>query len=302
MTSEELFNALFNGGLVVFLLTLVSSLGMSLGLSELLAPLRRVWILLGAIVVNIVLGPLVAIGVCQLFPVSDATRDGIAIVTIAAGAPAALKACQLAKRADMAMALSFLVVLLLIDMVAAPLWAEAIISGATVKPASIFVDLLFLVLVPLVVGMVLRSRHPEHAPGWKAGLEKTSNIALYIALAAGIAVNWENVISSVGTWVVVASAVIILVYVVLGWAVGLLRDQQTAITVAMLSSMRFTPIGLIVIGTVLDNQGAYLTPALIFALVDTIIPFALGAEIGRYVTRRSPTPSSTPAGEVAHGV
>lgn len=297
MTTQELFNTLFNGGLVVMLITLISSLGMSFGLSELLAPLRRIWILLGAIVVNVVLGPLVAIGVCHLFPISDATRDGIAIVTIAAAGPAGLKACQLAKRADMAMAVSFVAVLLVIDMVAAPLWAEAIISGATVKPASIFVDLLFLVLIPLIVGMVLRSRHPEHASGWKAGLEKASNIALYIALAAGIAVNWEDVVSSVGSWVVVASAVIILVYVVLGWAVGL-RDTETAITVSMVSSMRFTPIGLVVIATVLHGQGAYLTPALIFALVDTVVPFALAAELGRYYTDKSATPSLTPVGEV----
>jgi predicted Na+-dependent transporter len=301
VTTQELFNALFNAGLVVMLITLISSLGMSFGLSQLIAPLRRIWILLGAIIVNIVLGPLIAIGVCHLLPMSDEARVGIAIVTIAAAGPAGLKACQLAKRTDMAMAVSFVTVLLLIDMVTAPLWAEAIISGATVEPASIFVDLLVLVLIPLIVGMVLRSRHPEHASGWKVGLEKASNIALYIAMAAGIAVNWENIVSSVGSWVTVASTVIILIYVVLGWAVGI-GDRQTAITVSMVSSMRFTPIGLVVIATVLNGQGEYMTPALIFALVDTVIPFLLAAEIGRYLTRKSATPSSTPAGEAAHGV
>jgi bile acid:Na+ symporter, BASS family len=301
MTAEELFNALFNGGLVVMLITLVSSLGMSFGLGQLIAPLRRVWILFGMIVVNIVLGPLIAIGVAHLFPISDEARVGLAIVTIAAAGPAGLKACQLTKHADMAMAVSFVTVLLVLDMVAAPLWAEGIISGATVDPASIFVDLLILVLVPLVVGMVLRSRHPEHASGWKAGLEKASDIALYIALTAGIAVNWENIVSSVGTWVTVASTVIILAYVVLGWVVGL-GDRQTAITISMVSSMRFTPIGLIVISTVLNGKSEYMTPALIFALVDTVIPFLLAAEIGRYLTRKSATPSSTPAGEAAHGV
>ena len=66
------------------LITLVSSLGMSFGLSQLLAPLKRIWILLGAIVVNIVLGPLIAIGVCHLLPISDETRVGIEIVTVAA--------------------------------------------------------------------------------------------------------------------------------------------------------------------------------------------------------------------------
>ncbi len=295
MTVEELFNALFNAGLVVMLITLIASLGMSFDLSTLLAPLRRIWILLGAIGVNIVLGPLIAIGVCHLLPMSDETRVGVEIVTIAAAGPAGLKACQLAKGADMAMAVSFVVALLVIDMVAAPLWAEAIITGATVKPASIFVDLLFLVLIPLVVGMVIRSRYAEHASVWKGGLEKISNIALYIALAAGLAVNWDDVVSSVGSWVIVASVVIILVYVALGWAVGI-QTRQTAITVSMVSSMRFTPIGLVVIATVLNSESAYLTPALIFALVDTVIPFAIAAEIGRHFTRNS----ATAVGQVAH--
>src|SRR4051794_30521154 len=283
MTADDLFNALFNAGLVVMLITLIASLGMSFDLSTLLAPLRRIWLLLGAVVVNIVLGPLVAIGVCHLLPMSDETRVGVEIVTIAAAGPAGLKACQLAKGADMAMAVSFVVALLVIDMVAAPLWAEAIISGASVKPLSIFGDLLLLVLIPLVVGMVIRGRYAEHASVWKGDLEKISNIALYIALAAGLAVNWDSVVSSVGSWVIVGSVLIILVYVVLGWLVGF-RDRQTAITVSMVSSMRFTPIGLVVIASVLDGQSAYLTPALIFALVDTVIPFAIAAEIGRHVT------------------
>jgi hypothetical protein len=66
--------------------------------------------------------------------------------------------------------------------------------------------------------------------------------------------------------------------------------------------MRFTPIGLVVIASVLNSESAYLTPALIFALVDTVIPFLIAVEIGRHVTRKSATPSSTPAGEAAHGV
>jgi len=60
----------------------------------------------------------------------------------------------------------------------------------------------------------------------------------------------------------------------------------------MLSSLRFTPVGLFVIATVLKNQSAYLAPALIFCLLDTFIPFGAGAEIGRAVSK--PTPKPTP--------
>lgn len=96
--------------------------------------------------------------------------------------------------------------------------------------------------------------------------------------------NWKFVVTSFGSWVILAS-VIIIIYIVLGWAVGF-RHRQTAVTISMVSAMRFTPIGLIVISTVLHNKGTYLAPALIFALVDTIIPFLVAAEIGRFLTRR----------------
>ena len=103
--------------------------------------------------------------------------------------------------------------------------------------------------------------------------------------------NWKSIVSVFGSWVILSSVVLIVVYAVLGWAVAF-RNQQAAITISMISAMRFTPIGLVVISTVLHNQGAYLTPALLFALVGTFVPLAAGAEIGRYVSRAQPKAAS----------
>ena len=67
----------------------------------------------------------------------------------------------------------------------------------------------------------------------------------------------------------------------LGWLAGRVGDSQSAITISMVAGMRFTPVGLIVIATVLGNEGAYLIPALIFSLVCTVIPIVAGLDIGR---------------------
>jgi BASS family bile acid:Na+ symporter len=284
VSATQLFNALFNAGLTVFLLTLVASLGMTFSVTQIVQPLRKGWLLAGVIVLNLGLAPLVAIGICHLFPLNTQARIGVEIVMIAAGGPACLKSCELAKRADLAMAVSFTIVLQLLNIVVVPLWAKAIITGATVNPWSIVGDLLLLILAPLVVGLILRDRYPEHRDSWKAGLEKTSNIALWIAIALGVAVNWNSIVSVLGSWVIVPSVLLIVVYAVLGWAVAF-RNQQSAITVSNITAMRFTPIGLLVISTVLHNQGAYLTPALVAGFIDTIVPFAIAAEIGRYVSR-----------------
>ena len=292
MSAAHLFNAIFNAGLTVFLLTLVASLGMTFSIKQILEPVRRVWLLAGVVVLNSGLAPLVAIGICHLFPLTAQARDGVEIVMIAAGGPACLKSCELAKRADLAMAVSFTIVLQLVNIAVVPLWAKGIVTGATVNPWSIVGDLLLLVLAPLVVGLVLRSRYPEHRDGWKAGLEKTSNIALYIAIAAGVAVNWKSIVSVLGSWVLLASVLIIVVYAILGWAIAF-RNQRTAITSSNIAAMRFTPIGLLVISTVLHNQGTYLTPALVAGYIDTVVPFAIAAEIGRFVSRHQPEPAPT---------
>ena len=236
MSVQHLFNAIFNASLVVMLLTLVASLGMTFSVKQILEPLRRVWLLLGAVVVNLGLAPLVAIGVCHLFPLTSQARVGVAVVAVGAAGPVGLKSCELAKRTDLAMAVSFTIVLQLLNIVAVPLWAKAIVTGAKVNPWSILTDLLILVLAPLVVGLILRSRYPEHRDGWKAGLDKTSNIALYALIAFGLAANWKAVVTSLGSWVILASVVIIIVYIVLGWAVAF-RNQQAAITISMITAM-----------------------------------------------------------------
>ena len=305
MSAKHLANDLFNASLATMLITLVASLGMSYSVSQIVAPLKRVWLLVGTILALSGLAPLIAIGVAHVFPLSTQARTGIELCTIAAIGPAALKACQLAKRADLALAVSFTVVIGVLNVITAPLWAKAMISGATVGVGKILGDLALLVLLPLAVGAVLRARYAEHANAWKTDLEKVSDIALYLTIGVGLALYWKLVVKSLGTWVIVCSVVIILVYIALGWAAGLLdrHDRERAsITISMLASMRFTPIGLIVISTVLKNQGAYLAPALIFSLVDTFLPFGVGAEIGRHVSRvkAKPAPATSPATPTEH--
>jgi BASS family bile acid:Na+ symporter len=257
---------------------------MTFSVRQILQPVRKVWLLAGTVALNAGLAPLVAIGICHLFPLGSQARAGVELVMIAAGGPACLKSCELAKRADLAMAVSFTIVLQLVNIVVVPLWAKSIITGATVDPWNIVGDLLLLILAPLVVGVVLRGRYPEHRDAWKTGLEKISNVALWIAIAVGVGVNWKSIVTVLGTWVIVASVLLIVVYAALGWAAAF-RNQKSAITVSNITAMRFTPIGLLVISTVLHNQSAYLTPALVAGFIDTVVPFVIAAEIGRYVSR-----------------
>lgn len=280
MTAEQLLNALFNAGIAISVGATVLSLGMTYTIAQLLAPLGRVGLVLLMVVLNTVAIPAIAWGVAEAFPIADAYVAGLVLATLGAGSAAGLKAAQLSKKADLPLAVSLVVVLQLVNIVAVPLWAGRVVSGASISAWDILKSLLALVLLPLVVGLVVRARYAEHAQDWMAGLVKVANLALVIALAAGITVNWDTIVGMFGSWVLVAALVIIAVCLVLGGLVGG-RAVPTRTTTGLVSGLRFGSLGLIIIGTQLNGSPDYLGPAITFALLDFVLPLVLAIELGR---------------------
>ena len=294
MTAQKLFNDLFNASLVVCLLALVSSLGMSYTLAQVVAPLRRVWVIVAAVVINCVLVPAIGWGLCILFPLNNAQTTGVVLALIAAGGPASLMGAKLTKRADIPLAISLTVVLMLANIVAAPLWAKEVVSGATISPWIIIKDMCFLVLIPLAIGIFLRARYKDDTASWKAELERISNIALILLFAFGAAANWRLVVQQIGDWVLLVSVIATLVAIALGALIGL-RDVPTALSGAMVTGMRFVPVGLIVISTQLHNNPAYLAPALLFGFVYTFVVLGVGAELGHIGAAKKQSTAGTAA-------
>jgi predicted Na+-dependent transporter len=274
MTADQLLTHLFNAGVAVSIISTVLALGMSYGVAELVAPLRRAWLVVLVILVNSVLVPAAAWGIGTALPIDGSAVTGMTLAAIGAASAAGLKATQLARRADLPLAVSLVVVLQFANLVAVPLWAGQVVSGASISASSILGNLLLLVLAPLAIGLVARARYAEHAASWQVELAKVSNLAL--ALIAGIAVNWQAIVS----WVLLASALTAIVAVVLGGVVGR-ADPETRTTTGLVSGLRFGSLGLIIIGTQLHGNPDYLGPAIVFSLVDLILVLLLSVEIGR---------------------
>jgi predicted Na+-dependent transporter len=280
MSADQLLTHVFNAGVAVSIIATVLALGMAYRVAELLAPLRRVWIVVGMILVNSVLVPAAAWGIAKALPIDEAAVTGMTLAAIGAAGAAGLKANQLARRADLALAVSLVVVLQLANLVAVPLWAGQVVSGASISAGSILGNLALLVLIPLAIGLVVRARYAVHAATWQVGLTKVSNLALALALIAGIAVNWHAIVSLFGSWVLLASALTAIVAVTLGGLVGH-ASAETRTTTGLVSGLRFGSLGLIVIGTQLHGNPEYLGPAIVFSLVDLILVLFLSVELGR---------------------
>jgi predicted Na+-dependent transporter len=271
---------------------------MTYTVGQLVAPLHRVVLVLALVVLNAGVIPAVAWGIAEITPMSSKYVPGLVLATLGAGSAASLKAAQLAKRADLPLAVSVVVVLQLVNIVAVPLWAGQVVTGASISAWDIVKSLLLVVLLPLVAGLVIRARYADHARSWQPELVKAANLALVVALATGIAANWSTIVSMFGSWVIVTAIIIIIVAAALGLLPGLLlggRSAEIRTTTGMVSVFRFASLGLIIIGAQLHGNPTYLGPAITFALVDFLIPLALAVEIGRRAGWPEPAPELAPA-------
>jgi BASS family bile acid:Na+ symporter len=289
MTGDQVLAALFNAGIAISVGATVLSLGMTFTVSQLVAPLHRVGLVIVMVIVNAILIPGVAWGIAEVSPMGEKYVPGLVLATLGAGSAASLKAAQLAGRADLPLAVSVAVVLQLVNIIAVPLWAGQVVTGTSISAWDIVKSLLALVLLPLLVGLFIRARYTEHVADWQASLVKIANLALVIALATGIAANWSTIKTMFGSWVIVTALVIVVVAGVLGAMAGVLggkRDAELITTTGLVSIFRFGSLGLIIIGSQLGGEAVYIGPAITFALVDLILPLALAVEIGHRSRKR----------------
>jgi arsenite transporter len=172
VTADQLLTALFNAGVAISVGATVLSLGMTFTVGKLVAPLHRVVLVIGLVVLNAVVIPAAAWGIAEVSPMGGKYMPGLVLATLGAGSAASLKAAQLAKRADLPLAVSVVVVLQLINIVAVPLWAGQLVTGASISVWDIVKSLLLLVLLPLVAGLFIRARYADRAKDWQPGLVK----------------------------------------------------------------------------------------------------------------------------------
>ena len=73
MTADQLLTALFNAGIAISVGATVLSLGMTFTVGQLVAPLHRVVLVIGLVVLNAVVIPAAAWGIAELSPWAAST-------------------------------------------------------------------------------------------------------------------------------------------------------------------------------------------------------------------------------------
>jgi BASS family bile acid:Na+ symporter len=219
MTLNEFFVGLAQISGLLFIVTSMLAMGMSLSMAQILQPLKNVRLVVLALIANFVLVPLLAYLITLVIPLDQDLRIGLIVLSTAAGAPFLPKLVQGAK-GDIAFGVGMMVLLMVVTIVYMPIVLPLLLPGVSVNPWDIAKSLIVLMLVPLAIGLMFKSHSEEGAAHWQPVMNKISSLAMLILLVVGLGFNVSNIISLIGTGGLVALLLFIIGSLLIGSLLG----------------------------------------------------------------------------------
>jgi predicted Na+-dependent transporter len=181
-----------------FLVCSMLALGLSLTLQAIFAPLRNFRLVLLALALNFILAPGYAWLLTIVIPLQRGHAIGILLLGAAAGAPFLPTLVETA-RGDLAAAVALTVLLTIGTVLFMPLALPLLIPGLQTDTWSIARPLVTFIVLPMIIGMIIKPRGRRLAARAAPVLAKIGNACLLLLFVLLIALNIHALIGVVGS-------------------------------------------------------------------------------------------------------
>ena len=202
-----------------FVISSMLAMGVGLSIFQIVQPLRKPRLIVVALLSNFVLMPLCAFALSRLLRLDEPLGVGMLLLGCAAGAPFLPKLAELAE-GNLAFAVGTMVLLMVVTVGYLPVVLPLLLPGVAVDPAKIAQSLVLLMLLPLGVGLALKSRYEDLAARVKPVLDRISNVSLILLVLLITAANIDKVLEVFGTRGILAGLLLIALGFAIGWLLG----------------------------------------------------------------------------------
>jgi BASS family bile acid:Na+ symporter len=264
---------------LVFVVTSMISMGLSLTLRQVLDALSSARLVVMALLVNFVAVPAAAFAIDLVLDLDEGLFIGLILISVAGGAPFLPKLVQVAK-GDAALSVGLMVLLMVATVIVMPLALPLLLEGAAVDPWDIASSLLFLMLLPLGLSLVVRARYPEPAESAVGGFGTVSSVAMAFLAVGGIIANWREVVSLLGTRGILAAVLLIAVAFALGYGAGG-GDTATRTVMGLGAGQRNLAAAFVVAVQNFTDDADVLAFVIVASLVGLLLLLAGAAELGK---------------------
>ena len=265
------------------------AMGLSLTVSQIIEPLRNARLVVVALVFNFIAVPLIAVGIDALLSLDDDLYIGLILIAAAAGAPFLPKLGEAAK-GDIAFSVGLMVLLMVVTVAYMPIVVPLLISGVEINPWDIASSLIFLMLLPLGIGLFMKWRYEKAAEGFQPAMAQTSTVAIAILLVAGVIVNFTSILDIIGTGGFIAILLFLVGAFTLGYF-GAGPNPGVRSVLGLGTAQRNLSAALVVAGQNFASEPDVMTFIIVAGIVSLIVLMPLAGELGRRSTRTAEQPT-----------
>ena len=163
---NEIITTIANLALLLFVITSMLAMGMNLTVKQIMDPLRNVRLVILMLVGNFVLVPALAFALTVMLPMGQAQTTALILLGACAGAPFLPKLAQMSK-GDLPLSVGLMVLLMVVTILYAPLVLPLLLPGVQVDVAAMAQSLILLMLLPLIIGLLVKWRYADTAATWQ---------------------------------------------------------------------------------------------------------------------------------------
>jgi predicted Na+-dependent transporter len=219
MTASQFFTTIAQISGLLFVITSMLGMGMSLTMAQILQPLKNARLVILALLANFVLVPLLAYVITLIIPLEQSLQTGLIVLATAAGAPFLPKLVQGAK-GNIAFGVGLMVLLMVVTVFYLPVVLPLLLPGVSINPWDVAKSLIVMMLIPLAIGLLLKSHSPDLTAHWQPVMNKISGLAILIMLVVALGLNISNIISLIGTGGILALLIFIFGCLLIGFLLG----------------------------------------------------------------------------------
>jgi BASS family bile acid:Na+ symporter len=280
----EALGAILQVSLLVFVVSSMLAMGLSLTVSEIVEPLKSVRLVIVSLAANFIAVPLLAWVIIELLSLDEGLAIGLTLMATAAGAPFLPKLAA-AARGSAAFSVGLMVLLMVLTVVYMPLVLPLLLNDVEVNAWDIASSLIFLMLLPLGIGLLVRARYEGMAKGLQPLMAQTSTVAIALLLVTGVIVNFDGIIELIGTGGFIAIILFLGIALVIGYLGGG-SDPAVRSVLGLGTAQRNLSAALVVAGQNFADTPEVLTFIIVAGIVGLVILMPAAGEIGR---RTAPT-------------
>jgi BASS family bile acid:Na+ symporter len=280
MTLNEFFSAIAGISGLLFVVTSMLAMSLSLSVQQMTQPLKNARLVILALLANFVLVPLLAYAITRVIPLDQSLQIGVILLGTAAGAPFIPKLVQGAK-GNVAYAVGLMFLIMVVTIFYLPIILPLLLPGVEVNPWDIAKSLIVTMLIPLVIGMLIKSHSPDVADHWAPVMQKTSSLSILIMMVVGLGLNISNILSFIGTLGIGAMVLLIAGSLVIGLLLGG-RDPGVRTAMGLSTANRNGAAALLV-----ATQNFSGTDTLPFVLVGVIVMLLVVVPVAKRMGKRS---------------